>query len=179
MYGSNERTELKENNSFNPGINQNVTIKAEFRSPKKDGSGDKVLCIDVLGQAGQKFTITEWAQTEESKITNQLTRLRRWNKEVNGEDNFPTQFESYEDMANKFMEAVNNKGTLLEVKFVYGTKGYLEMPKYDGCVRAMSNPSRLTLSASESAKLVKPTATPTSEDVIEGMDAAPTDDLPF
>lgn len=180
MYGSNERTELRENSSFNPGINQNVTIKAEFRSPKKDGTGDKVLCIDILGNAGQKLTVTEWAGDNDDKIKNQLLRLRRWVKEVTGADTFPSTFASYEDMANQFCAAVNDKGTLLEVKFVYGTKGYLEMPKYDGCVRAMSNPSRLTLSASESAKLVKPTATPTPEDVIEGMDADPgIDSLPF
>ena len=67
-------------------------------------------------------------------------------------------------MANQFCAIVNGKNTLLEVKLVYGSKGYLEMPKYDGCVRAMSNPSRLKLSNSESAKLVKPTATPSGVD---------------
>ena len=71
-YGSNEKTDLKENNYFSPGINQNVTIRGEFRSPKKDGTGDKILCIDVLGEKGQKFTITEWPGTEEVKIKNQL-----------------------------------------------------------------------------------------------------------
>lgn len=178
-YGNNEKTELKESNYFIAGINQNVTINAEFRSPKKDGSGDSILCIDITGEKGQKFTITEWAQTEEDKIKTQLTRLRRWVKEVVGEDIFPTMFSSYEDMVNQFCTTVNGKGTLLEFKLVYGDNGYLQMPKYDGCVRAMSNLSRLTLSASESAKLVKPAATPTTDDVIEGMSEAPSDDLPF
>lgn len=167
MYGTSERTELKENNSFNPGINQNVTINAEFRTPRKDGTGDKALCIDIIGSAGQKLSITEWAGDDEKKIANQLTRLRRWVKEVTGADTFPTTFASYEDMANQFCAIVNGKNTLLEIKLVYGSKGYLEMPKYDGCIRAMSNPSRLTLSNSESAKLVKPTPTPTAEDELD------------
>lgn len=164
MYGNNERTELKESSSFNPGINQNVTVKAEFRTPRKDGTGDKTLCIDIIGSAGQRLSITEWAGDTDDKIKNQLTRLRRWVKEVTGADTFPTTFASYEDMANQFCAAVNGKDTLLEVKLVYGSKGYLEMPKYDGCVRAMSNPSRLTLSNSEQAKLVRPTTTPTTDD---------------
>lgn len=164
MYGTTEKSELRENVSFNPGINQNVTINAEFRTPRKDGTGDKTLCIDIIGSAGQRLSITEWAGDTDDKIKNQLTRLRRWVKEVTGADTFPTTFASYEDMANQFCAAVNGKNTLLEVKLVYGSKGYLEMPKYDGCVRAMSNPSRLTLSNSESAKLVKPTATPSGVD---------------
>jgi hypothetical protein len=40
----------------------------------------------------------------------------------------------------------------------------------------MSNPSRLTLSASESAKLVKPTATPTAD---EDLMTPPSDNLGF
>lgn len=180
MYGTSEKVELKENNKFNPGINQNVTLTAEFRSPKKDGTGDKVLCLDVKGSAGQKITVTEWAQDTEDKIKNQLIRLRRWVKEVTGADSFPTTFASYEDMANQFMAAVNNKGTLLEIKLIYGIKGHLEMPKYDGCVRAMSNPSRLTLSSSEQAKTTKPTATPTEPSIMEDMDMGnASDDLPF
>lgn len=176
MYGTSEKIQLKESSSFNPGINQNVTINAEFRSPKKDGTGDSVLCIDILGANGQKITVTEWAGDNEDKIKNQLTRLRRWVKEVTGADSFGSQFASYEDMAKQFCAAVNGKGTLLEVKLVYGTKGYLEMPKYDGCVRAMSNPSRLTLSSSEAAKTTKPTATPTSPDMMDmntGEDSLP------
>lgn len=181
MYGSNERTELKENNSFNPGINQNVTLTAEFRSPKKDGTGDKVLCLDVKGSAGQKISITEWAVDDDDKIKNQLTRLRRWVKEVTGADTFPTSFASYEDMVKQFCETVNGKGTLLEIKLVYkeGSDKYLEMPKYDGCVRAMSNPSRLVLSASEKARCIPTTATPTDPTMMDGMDTSTTDDLPF
>ena len=167
MYGSTTSEALKENNYFQAGINQNVTINAEYRSPKKDGTGDKILCIDITGEKGQKFTVTEWPGDEEAKIKNQLTRLRRWVKEVGGEDNFPTMFSSFEDMATKFIAAVNGKGTLLEFKLLYGTKGYLEMPKYDGCVRAMSNPSKLTLSTSETAKLKKPEAAPSSSDELE------------
>ncbi len=121
-------------------------------------------CIDIIGSGGQRLPITEWAGDTDNKIKNQLTRLRRWVKEVTGADTFPTTFASYEEMANNFCAAVNGKKTLLEVKLVYGSKGYLEMPKYDGCVRAMSNPSRLKLSNSESAKLVKPTATPSGVD---------------
>jgi hypothetical protein len=179
MYGTTDKIELKESNSFNPGINQNVTIRGQFRSPRKDNSGDPVLCIDIEGPTGQKLTVTEWAQDTEDKMKNQLVRLRRWVKEVTGTDTFPTQFASYEDMASKFTAAVNNKDTLLEIKLVYGSKGYLEMPKYDGCVRAMSNPTRLVLSSSEAAKTTKPTATPTDTSMMEGMDISTTDELPF
>jgi hypothetical protein len=178
MYGTTEKVELRENNNFTSGINQNVTINAEFRSPKKDGTGDKVLCIDITGNAGQKFTVTEWSQSEEKTITNQLTRLRRWVKEVTGQDSFGTQFSSYEDMVNKFAEAVNGKGTLLEIKLVYGDNGYLQMPKYDGCVKAMSSPSRLTLSANEASRLTKPSATPTADTDL-GLSTDTSDDLPF
>lgn len=178
MYGSNEKPELKENNNFNPGINQNVTINAAFRSPKKDGTGDPVLCIDVTGPIGQKYTETEWPQSEDKTVASQLIRLRRWVKEVTGTDSFPTTFTSFEDCANQFCAAVNGKNTPLEFKLVYNDKGYLKMPKYDGCVRAMSNPSRLTLSNSESAKCVKTTATPTAEADL-GMDDGTTMDLPF
>lgn len=178
MYGTTEKIQLRENNNFTSGINQNVTINAEFRSPKKDGTGDKVLCIDISGNAGQKFTVTEWSQSEEKTITNQLTRLRRWVKEVTGQDSFGTQFSSYEDMANKFAEAVNGKGTLLEIKLVYGDNGYLQMPKYDGCVKAMSSPSRLTLSANEASRLTKPSATPTLNSDLS-LDIDVSNELPF
>lgn len=178
-YGNQEKQELKESNYFNPGINQNATIKGEFRSPKKDGSGDKILCIDITGERGQKFTITEWPGDDDKKITNQTTRLRRWVKEVTGEDTFGTQFSSFEDMANQFCAAVNGKGTLLEFKLVYkeGTK-YLEMPKYDGCVRAMSNPSRLILSGKEASKLVPSESTPSTEDEL-GLTLSVNDSLDF
>lgn len=164
MYGNEEREALKENLTFNPGINQNATVRGEFRSPKKDGTGDKVLCIDLRGSIGQKFTITEWPGDSDDKIKNQLTRLRRWVKEITGADTFPTTFTSYEDMCNQFCNTINAHSTPVEFKLVYGSKGYLEMPKYDGCVRAMSNPSRLTLSPSESSKLVRVVSTPTPED---------------
>ena len=180
MYGSNNREELKENVSFNPGINQNVTIKAEFRSPKKDGTSEPKLCIDILGQNGQKNTVLEGPAQDETKAVNQIKRLRRWVKEVTGADTFPTAFASYEDMVKQFCETVNGKNTLLEVKLVYkeGSDKYLEMPKYDGCVRAMSNPSRLSLSTSEKARCIPSAATPTSEvDLV--MDMGTSDELPF
>jgi len=177
-YGSNDQKPLNENNYFQAGINQNVTINAEFRSPKKDGTGDKILCIDITGSKGEKFTVTEWPAKdgEDDKVKNQLTRLRRWVKEVTGEDNFPVMFTSFEDMATQFCTFVNGKGTLLEFKLLYGTK-YLEMPKYDNCVRSMSNSVRLTLSTSESAKLKKPEVAATP---VDDMDAvASSSDLDF
>lgn len=177
MYGTTDKIELRESNNFNPGINQNVTVSAQFRSPRKDNSGDAVLCIDIEGPTGQKLTVTEWAQDTEDKMKNQLVRLRRWVKEVTGTDTFPTQFTSYQDMANKFADIVNQKDTLLEIKLVYGSKGYLEMPKYDGCVRAMSNNTRLALSSSEAAKTTKPTANPTDSTVLDM--GTTTDELPF
>lgn len=176
MYGTTEKIQLRESNNFVAGINQNVIISAQFRSPRKDNSGDSVLCIDLEGSTGQKLTVTEWSQDTEDKMKNQLIRLRRWVKEVTGADTFPTQFASYEEMSNKFASIVNQEETLLEVKLVYNDKGYLEMPKYDGCVRAMSNPSRLKLSGSEEAKLTKPSATPTDSNV---LDMGTTDELPF
>lgn len=165
MYGSQEpKPDLKEQNYFTAGINQNVTINSEFRSPKKDGSGDKVICIDITGSNNEKTTVTEWPQTEDKNITNQLTRLRRWVKEVTGADTFPTQFNSFEDMATQFNAAVNGKETKLEIKLVYkeGSDKYLEMPKYDGCVRSMSNTSRLTLSAKEAERCIPKAAAPST-----------------
>jgi len=178
MYGTTEKIQLRESNNFVAGINQNVVISAQFRSPRKDNTGDPVLCIDLEGPTGQKLTVTEWSQDTEDKMKNQLIRLRRWVKEVTGADTFPSQFASYEDMSEKFSNIVNQEETLLEVKLVYNDKGYLEMPKYDGCVRAMSNPSRLKLSGSEEAKTIKPSATPTlNVDLGLGVDTS--DELPF
>ena len=178
MYGTSKTIELKENNNFQPGINQNVTINVEFRSPRKDGTGDPVICIDILGKIGDKFTVTEWQQADEDKIENQLKRLSRWVKEVTGENTLGNQFASYEDLAKQFADKVNGKGTLLEFKLVYNDKGYLEMPKYDGCVRSMSNPTRLVLSGSEKNKLVKETPIPT-EDAMFAASTDASDDLPF
>lgn len=179
MYGNNEKTELKESSYFVAGINQNVTINAEFRSPKKDGSGDPKLCIDILGQHGEKNTVLESPAQDETKAVNQIKRLRRWVKEITGADTFPTAFASYEEMVKQFCETVNGKNTLLEVKLVYqeGSDKYLEMPKYDGCVRAMSNPTRLQLSPAETLRCTPHKAVPSTDDDLAA--GAPTDDLPF
>jgi hypothetical protein len=77
------------------------------------------------------------------------------------------------------MTLVNGKNTLLEIKLVYktGTK-YLEMPKYDGCVRAMSNATRLQLSAAELAKCTIQLATPSTTDELGTQDLG-SDDLVF
>lgn len=168
-YGTTEEINLEEKGNkyafFIAGINQNVTAKASYRNGKNDGtSPDWILGIDITGQNGEKKTIRE---REAQDPTNQLRRLKYWIKEITGEDNFPNMFNSFKHMADTFSEMINEFSTLLEIKLLYDGKFYkgyptLEMPGYLGCVKAMSNPVRLQLSASEAAKCIKPENTPTS-----------------
>jgi hypothetical protein len=195
-YGTTEEINLEEKNNkyafFIAGINQNVTAKASYRNSKNDGtSADWILGIDVTGQNGERKTIRE---KEAQDPTNQLRRLKYWVKEITGEDKFPSIFNDFKHMAETFSEMINGIDTLLEIKLLYDGKFYkgyptLEMPGYLGCVKAMSNPVRLQLSASEATKCIKPEATPTSveelnnnydvEDVNVDVPSSSEDNLPF
>jgi hypothetical protein len=167
-YGTEQKADLKQDTKYfqTGGVHNNVLVaSAKFGNSKADGTGDKnVIDIVINGEAGEIFNTREWPQEGDDKIKNQMIRLRRWVKELSGTDSFPTTFNSWEDCSQAFISVVTpylNK-VKLQIKLLYNDKGYLEMPKYDSAVRAMSD-ATLTISNSEQAKTVKKVVTPTTE----------------
>jgi hypothetical protein len=171
MYGVSENLELRKDSlPFEVGITNDVVIqKVAFENPKKDGSHpENVIVIEFKNPKGAIFSHKEWnTKGDESKTKSQMIRLKRIVKEITGND-FATNFTSWEDCAQKFIEALGEHTAKLQIKLLYNNKGYLELVRYDSGVRSMSDPT-LTLSAKEALECVKKTPVPTVMDEVSNV----------
>ena len=79
-YGFNNETVAESTNSkqFNAGITANVTLESiTFESPRKDGTGDKVLIFTFRGPEGEVYRHIEWdvQDGDEKKLENMAKRI--------------------------------------------------------------------------------------------------------
>jgi len=151
--------------SVRPGINVNVPVEAIFESARKDGSGDPVLSLRIVGTNIKK---TLW---EPKQNGNTQDRTAPYNFEFNGVKgqkgvvmtdavanalemmNFLRDIKSilvatvgdvvvegktYAEFSKNFVTAVGSDRTA-DVKVTYGSNGYLEIPKYNFIAAPNSN----------------------------------------
>lgn len=143
---------LSDNNSkyLEAGIHDNVKLaSAKFaESP----TGKKFIEI-TFEKDGKTLAHTEWEPTtregdseeqNQSKATNQVTRIMRILKCFYPKELLMFSGSSYKEFANWAVTMLNNanKDTLLKVKVVYNDKGYTTLPSYVKftCIEPMNIP---------------------------------------
>lgn len=143
---------LSDNNSkyLEAGIHDNVKLaSAKFaESP----TGKKFIEI-TFEKDGKTLAHTEWEPTtregdseeqNQSKATNQVTRIMRILKCFYSKELLMFSGSSYKEFANWVVTMLNNanKDTLLKVKVVYNDKGYTTLPSYVkfACIEPMNIP---------------------------------------
>ncbi len=171
------------NKQFQGGIHSNVTLESiTFESPRKDGTGDKVLMFNFKGQNGETFRHLEWAvdeakaQDPQKAYENQGKRIKHILSKFIAEDLIVIEgVSSYEEFANKVIELLgtSNEGKTVAIKLVYNQKGNVEFTKYLGFIGNVAT----DLQIGNKEIVVKPTATPSSVEDL-GTDLG-SDDLPF
>lgn len=143
---------LSDNNSkyLEAGIHEDV----KFVSAKSAESPTGKKFIEfTFEKDGKTLTHTEWepaareGDTEEqnqSKATNQVTRIMRILKCFYPKELLMFSGNSYKDFANWVVTMLNNanKDILLKVKVVYNDKGYTTLPSYVkfACIEPMNIP---------------------------------------
>lgn len=144
---------LSDNNSkyLEAGIHDNVKLaSAKFaESP----TGKKFIEI-TFEKDGKTLAHTEWEPTtregdseeqNQSKATNQVTRIMRILKCFYPKELLMFSGSSYKEFANWVVTMLNNanKDTLLKVKVVYNDKGYTTLPSYVkfACIEPMNIPT--------------------------------------
>ena len=176
-YGFNQETVAESTNSkqFNAGITNNVTLEEiTFESPKKDGTGDKVLIFTFRGPEGEVFRHIEWdvQDGDEKKLENMAKRIKHILTKFIPEEQAVLQGNSYEEFSNGVIALLgsNNVGKSVAIKLVYNDKNNLQFTKYLGFIAKEAK----DLSIGKNEKIVKGSAAPTDMDSVAGGD-----DLPF
>jgi len=176
-YGFNNETVAESTNSkqFNAGITANVTLESiTFESPRKDGTGDKVLIFTFRGPEGEVYRHIEWdvQDGDEKKLENMAKRIKHILTKFIPEEQAVLHGNTYEEFANGVIKLLNknNVGKSVAIKLVYNDKNNLQFTKYLGFIAKEAK----DLSISKTEKVTKVTAAPTDMDAVSG-----TDDLPF
>jgi hypothetical protein len=176
------------NKQFTGGIHGNVTLESVvFESPRKDGTGDKVLMFNFKGKNGETFRHLEWpvdeskAQDPTKAYENQGKRIKHILSKFISEDAVVIEgVTSYEEFANKVISLLGNANVskIVAIKLVYGTanspKQNLEFTKYLGFIG--NDVADLRIGNNEI--IVKPSAQPTASEELD-LGTSTTDDLPF
>lgn len=176
-YGFNQETVAESTNSkqFSAGITSGVTLEAiTFESPKKDGTGDKVLIFTFRGPEGEMFRHIEWdiQDGDEKKLENMAKRIKHILTKFIPEEQAVLKGNTYEEFAYGVIALLgkNNVGKSVSIKLVYNDKNNLQFTKYLGFIAKEAK----DLSISKTEKITKITAAPTDMDAVSS-----TDDLPF
>lgn len=176
-YGFNQETVAESTNSkqFSAGITSGVTLEAIiFESPRKDGTGDKVLIFNFRGPEGEVFRHLEWdvQDGDEKKLENMAKRIKHILTKFITEEQAVLKGNTYEEFANGVIALLgkNNVGKSVSIKLVYNDKNNLQFTKYLGFIAKKAK----DLSISKTEKVTKVTAAPTDMDSVDA-----TNDLPF
>ena len=172
------------NKQFTGGLHGNVTLESVvFETPRKDGTGDKVLMFNFKGQGGETFRHLEWpvdesrAQDPAKAYENQGKRIKHILSKFIPEESIVIEgVNSYEEFANKVISLLGaaNVGLPVAIKLVYNQKGNLEFTKYLGFIAHKVDELRI----GNNEIVVKPTAKPSSPDEME-LPTATQDNLDF
>jgi hypothetical protein len=183
MSGYNFNTETKSestNKSFNPGIHSGVELESvEFKSPKKDGSGDPSLMFNFKGANGETFRHIEWAVGEQAtdveKSQQSLAkRVKHIITKFIPEEQAVLSGNSYAEFAKGVINLIgdNNKGKKVAIKLVYNDKGNLVFTKYVGFIALDAKDLRI----GDKERITKTPIAPSNDDELMG---AASDDIPF
>ena len=176
-YGFNNETVAESTNSkqFNAGITSGVTLEAiTFESPRKDGTGDKVLIFTFRGPEGEVYRHIEWdvQYGDEKKLVNMAKRIKHILTKFIPEEQAVLHGNSYEEFANGVIKLLgnNNVGKSVSIKLVYNDKNNLQFTKYLGFIAKEAK----DLSIGKNEKVTKTTAAPSDMDAVDIEN-----DLPF
>jgi len=175
-YGFNQETVAESTNSkqFNAGITNNVTLEGiTFESPKKDGTGDKVLIFTFRGPEGEVFRHIEWdvQDGDEKKLENMAKRIKHILTKFIPEEQAILHGDSYEAFANGVIALLgkNNVGKSVAVKLVYSDKNNLQFTKYLGFIAKEAK----DLSIGKTEKVSKTAAIPSDMDSVDTDNSLP------
>lgn len=180
-YGFNTETKSESTNkSFNPGIHSGVELESvEFKSPKKDGSGDPSLMFNFKGANGETFRHIEWAVGEQAtdveKSQQSLAkRVKHIITKFIPEEQAVLSGNSYAEFAKGVINLIgdNNKGKKVAIKLVYNDKGNLVFTKYVGFIALDAKDLRI----GDKERITKTPIAPSNDDDLLGNT---TEDLPF
>ena len=169
-YGFNNETVAESTNSkqFNAGITSGVTLEAiTFESPRKDGTGDKVLIFTFRGPEGEVYRHIEWdvQDGDEKKLENMAKRIKHILTKFIPEEQAVLHGNSYEEFANGVIKLLgnNNVGKSVSIKLVYNDKNNLQFTKYLGFIAKEAK----DLSIGKNEKVTKITAAPSDMDAVD------------
>jgi|688.fasta_scaffold307158_3 hypothetical protein len=180
-YGFNTETKSESTNKqFNPGIHSGVELESvEFKSPKKDGSGDPSLMFNFKGANGETFRHIEWAVGEQAtdveKSQQSLAkRVKHIITKFIPEEQAVLSGNSYAEFAKGVINLIgdNNKGKKVAIKLVYNDKGNLVFTKYVGFIALDAKDLRI----GDKERITKTPIAPSNDDDLLGNT---TEDLPF
>jgi len=180
-YGFNTETKSESTNKqFNPGIHSGVELESvEFKSPKKDGSGDPSLMFNFKGANGETFRHIEWAVGEQAtdveKSQQSLAkRVKHIITKFIPEEQAVLAGNSYAEFAQGVINLIgdNNKGKKVAIKLVYNDKGNLIFTKYVGFIALDAKDLRI----GDKERITKTPIAPSNDDELMG---AASDDIPF
>ena len=175
-YGFNNETVAESTNSkqFNAGITANVTLESiTFESPRKDGTGDKVLIFTFRGPEGEVYRHIEWdvQDGDEKKLENMAKRIKHILTKFIPEEQAVLHGDSYEAFANGVIALLgkNNVGKSVAVKLVYSDKNNLQFTKYLGFIAKEAK----DLSIGKTEKVSKTAAIPSDMDSVDTDNSLP------
>jgi len=182
MYGFNKETQAESaaSKQFESGIHSNVELESVvFESPRKDGTGDKVLIFNFKGEKGEVFRHLEWpigdqAADPAKSAESMSKRIKHIATKFMTEDEAVLSGRDYQEFCEGVVKlfAGKTEGKKVAIKLLYNKKGNLVFTKYLGFIGKNSNDLRV--SANETPQLVKEAVQPTDV-TSEGV----SDDLPF
>lgn len=181
MYKIDQETQSESTSKyFNAGIHSGVELESiEFKSPKKDGTGDSVLMFNFKGANGETFRHIEWAVGEQAQDVekSQLALAKRVKHIITKfipEEKAVLSGSTYEEFAKGVIALVGDdyKGKKVAIKLVYNDKGNLIFTKYLGFISLDAKDLRV----GNQEKLTKTVPTPSTDDDLTG---GVSDDLPF
>lgn len=177
-YGNKEKVNIEDSSviySLEPDVYLNGKI-VEVKKDEvgKDGEDKKpVLVFMFENSQGGKHQHTEWEQTDDDKINNQIARVGSYIRQVHPDYEFPG-VKSWDELRSHVVEKMNGSASapvdFKVVANVYNpSKPRTQLPNYKGAVAASSKNVPLKFSSSELAdiavykKILAGTYSPTGE----------------
>lgn len=184
-YGFNQDTQSESTAKyFNAGITPNVELESvEFKSAKKDGTGEPVLMFNFKGENGETFRHIEWDVKDAQDLAKAQEALGKRVKHIITkfipEEKAILSGNTYAEFSQGVINLLGDsfKGKKVAIKLVYGSKEYPKQnygfTKYTGFIANDAKDLRI----GDKELLTKPSANPSSNTELENSPADPTLDF--
>lgn len=144
-YNMTKEIQTEKTSGFNfidVGIHENV----ELTNVRYDVSpnGNEFLAFDFQDEKGKTLSHTEWSpgDGQDSKILNQMKRVRHIVVKYIPEENFIFEAQNFKEFATKTIELLGDayKGKKVRLKVTYNTNNWADLPNYLPFIELMDVP---------------------------------------